>query len=107
PPGGVQVHADFGNALATGAQARTDDILQSAGQEVLLYGEVPPQQGRTVTVHVDIDRYPRAFTFEVPCFGDADGIAPQADRVSLEIARLPEGTAYRAPTSTIPVELRV
>ncbi|HTN74911.1 MAG TPA: carboxypeptidase-like regulatory domain-containing protein [Pirellulaceae bacterium] len=105
PREGVRVHADFASALAAGAQARTSDVVSGAG-EVLLTGEIPPQAGRTVTVSIDVDDYPRAFTFDVPCFGERDNIAAR-ERVDLEVARLPSGKSYKAPAATMPVELRI
>jgi hypothetical protein len=107
PAGGVKIRANFGDALATGAQARTEDVVQGPQYAGLLYGEIPPEQGRVVTVHVDVDDYPRAFTFAVPCFADATNIVEQTDRISLEVVRLPQGIAYQAPAGKIPVELQV
>ncbi len=105
PREGVKVQADFQEALKAGAQARTNDVVSGAG-EVVLSGEIPPQAGRKVIVHLDVDEYPRAFTFEVPCSGEHENLAPR-ERVELEVARLPSGSSYRAPTATMPVELRV
>ncbi|MCE9605181.1 MAG: carboxypeptidase regulatory-like domain-containing protein [Planctomycetia bacterium] len=107
PPAGVKVKLNFPEPLARGTEAQLEGIVNAPDYTALLYVQAPPSDSRVQTVYLNVDDYPRAFTYHVPCGPPATNIPEVADALELRILAPANGSMFKAPASVIPVELQV
>jgi len=107
PPAGVKVKLNFPEPLARGTEAQLEGILNAPDYSALLYVQAPVSDSRVQTVYVNVDDYPRAFIYEVPCGAPSTNIPEVADELELRILAPADGTMYPAPAAKIPVSLEV
>lgn len=107
PPGKVHVHADLVPAPPAGTQTRLDGDLTPPDYEANLYADIVPDPGRTQTVNVAIDGYPRAFVFRVPLGLASPDVPESTDLREVHILAPISGAAYKAPIESLPVDFEV
>lgn len=107
PPGGVEVQAHFAEPLPPGTQAKLAGRLQAPEFETELYADVPRSNAGVVNVNVDIDRYPRAFVFRVPCNTHAERISEETTMQAIRILEPLRRDAFGAPRDSILASLQV
>lgn len=107
PPTGVKVKLNFPEPLARGTEAQLEGIINGPDYSALLYVQAPPSDSRIQTVYLDIDDYPRAFIYEVPCGPPSTNLPEVADALDLRILAPTDGAMFAAPAATIPVSLQV
>lgn len=107
PPDGVTVRAELAEGSFEGTEAILEGRIEQPDGEAHLRIGVPEEFGRTVTLHLHVDEYPRAFIYRVECDRDADHL-PEAR--GLHVVRLrpaDDGGPYRVGTPSVPVVLEV
>jgi hypothetical protein len=107
PAAGVKVKLNFPEPLARGTEAQLEGILNAPDYSALLYVQAPPSDSRVQTVYIDVDDYPRAFIYRVPCGPPATNIPEVADALDLRILAPATGSMFQAPAAKIPVSLEV
>ena len=106
PPAEIKVRAQFVEPLAEDAERRLDGELRSPHYAADLYAEVESSPQRVATVRLDIDGYPRAFVFRVPCSSHSTELPEERDLLDVRITDLPNGRNY-LPDASVPVRLQV
>lgn len=107
PPTGIKVHCGFAEPLPDGTEAQLDDVIRPTRPEVNLYAVMPMELNATVTAFLDVDGYPRAFAWRIPCYRPSSRLPPIADMMDVRILHPKSGTAFPAPAATVPVQLQV
>jgi hypothetical protein len=72
-----------------------------------LFAEVAPRSGRQVPVRLDVDGYPRAFVYQVPCDHDWDRVDRERSLRLVQITSPAQEAAFRAPVESLPVRFQV
>jgi len=107
PADGVRIHGEIAEPLPVDAERQLDAVLHSGKGEAELYVEVPQSPAQFVTLRLTVDDYPRAIYYRVPISGETSDIPEDMDLLAVRIAGLPEGTIYKPPRVTIPVQLAI
>lgn len=107
PPDGAKVSVQLEEPLSTDAEARTDGLLSSSSPQAEMYIEVASEPGKVVTLLLDVDSFPRAFVYRVPCSANMTDIAPESGLLRVAVSDLPAGAVFKAPAEKIPVKLQV
>jgi hypothetical protein len=107
PPGTVHVHADLLPAPPAGTQTRLDGDLTAPDFEANLYADIVPDPGKTLTVRISVDGYPRAFVYRVPIGIESPDVPESLDLREVRILLPLSGAAYKAPIDSIPVDFEV
>lgn len=107
PPGTVHVHADLLPVPPAGTQTRLDGELTAPDYEANLYADIVPDPGKTLTVRISVDGYPRAFIYRVPLGMASPDVAESLDLREVRILAPLSGAAYKAPIDTLPVDFEV
>lgn len=106
PAGGVSVHGECLSALPSGTERRLDGLLTGTGP-VELVCQIAPRAGRTITMALDIDRFPRAFVFDVPCWQTQNDIPLALDKQRISIVQPKDGLLLPATVANQVVNLQV
>lgn len=104
PSGAIPLRAHVEPPLTAGVSSRLDGALESE-QAASLHIDIPRNPGSVATVHLDVDGYPRAFTFRVRCNADSEG--ELAEPLSVSFQSPNKFQSFLAPSPSIPVELQV
>jgi hypothetical protein len=107
PPDGVAVHAELSPKLPAGAQSELDGRVEAPDYEARLSAEIAPETGKTVTVRLTIDGYPRAFTYDVPCSVQSTDIAELSNLRAIRFLSPVADQAFKTPLESIPVKFEV
>lgn len=107
PPRGYRVAAHFADPLPPGTEAQLEGLITAAQPEVRLYANLPAEAARAYVVHLDVDDYPRGFTWLVPSDRTQTQLPPAQDRMAVQIREPEPGAAYLAPLASLPVEFAV
>lgn len=107
PPEGIEVECRFLGGLPSPGQSRLKGKVESADSELLLFAEVPIRLNHTATALIDVNGYPRAFTYEIPCVSQANNIAETADTLSVRLLEPLPNAHFRAPLDKISARLAV
>ncbi|MDA7923848.1 hypothetical protein N9B60_00495 [Mariniblastus sp.] len=107
PIEGHEVICEFVRPLSLRSQSRLQGKITPQTPEIDFYAEVASAEGRFETVNINVDNYPRAFIFEIPCWEDVQQIAPSRNITNMEISRPLPNQSFQAPTQSIPVEFKV
>ena len=107
PAGNIRIRATVQGDVPPGAQIQLEAEVNAEQTEAQLFAPVPADRQRTVQLVLEVDGYPRAFVYDVPCWSAADDIPEKADLMDVQITGLPQGRVYGMPAGNIPVQLRV
>lgn len=107
PDKGFRLQASFAEPLPPGTEALLEGLVDAPNYEAQLYASIPAETERLLTVHLAVDDYPRAFTWQVHCGQSRKQIAPTEDSLAIRIRAPAPGTAYLAPAAGVPVEFEV
>ncbi len=107
PPGKVHVHADLVPPPPAGTQTRLDGELTAPDYEAELYADIIPDPGKTLTLRISIDGYPRAFVYHVPLGAESPDVPELLDLREVRILLPLSGAAYKAPIDSIQVDFEV
>jgi hypothetical protein len=107
PADGVRIRGEIDPPLAVDAERQLDAVLNARTGEAELFAEIPSAAGRTVTLQLTIDDYPRAISFRVPCVGETADVPEDMDLLAARILGLPKGAIYKPPVATIPLQLAI
>ena len=107
PPGKVHVHADLVPPPPAGTQTRLDGEMTAPDYEAELYADIIPDPGKTLTLRISIDGYPRAFVYHVPLGAESPDVPESLDLREVRILLPLSGAAYKAPIDSIPVDFEV
>ncbi len=106
PAGGINVHGECLTSLPGGSEKRLDGLL--AGNLPLeLVCQVQPRVGRKVTMALDVDQFPRAFVFDVPCWETQSDVPLVMDQQSIAISEPQNGLLIPGTLERQVVKLRV
>ena len=72
-----------------------------------LFAEVAPRPGRILPVRLTVDGYPRAFVYQVKCDQDWQRVDRERSLRQIRITAPAEGSAFRAPLDSLPMEFQV
>lgn len=97
----------FANELAAGTESQLRGRITGNNREVRLFAKIPPTPGRIETVFLNVDDYPRAFIFQIPCWSSVNSIPESANEMRVQIAKPDPNRSYQAPVDVIPVEFLV
>jgi len=90
---------------ATGGKLRAQLAAPDYQAQMFIYvPAVPPQ---TVTLHLNVDDYPRAFVYRVPCGTHVVGLAEEVNLTEIRIRKLLPGKHFQAPQEITPVGLEI
>lgn len=106
PTGDVNVHGHSLTPLPSGTEMRMDALLTSA-KPVELYCQVAPRAGYKLTMALDIDQYPRAFVFDVPCSQTQNDIPLTLEHQRIAILSPDSGLVFPASAQSQEVLLQV
>ncbi len=106
PVNGITVHGQCLSSLPSGMERRLDGILTSTGSLELVC-QVPPRPGRKVTMALDIDGFPRAFVFDVPCWDTQSDVPLVMDAQRLSITQPESGLLIPGTKEQQKVSLQV
>jgi hypothetical protein len=101
------VHADLVPAPAAGTQTRLDGELTAPDYEANLYADIVPDPGKTLTVRISVDGYPRAFVYRAPIGIESPDVPESLELREVRILLPLSGAAYKAPIDSIPVDFEV
>ncbi|QGJ71671.1 Hypothetical protein PBC10988_33780 [Planctomycetales bacterium 10988] len=107
PKDGISLAWNPEGQLPTGAITQLTGTIKDPDYKTYLFAEVPPDPRKVVTVQLEVDGYPRAFTYQVRCGATQLNIPPENDLRRLQLVTPKDGAAYQAPRDTIPVQLQV
>ena len=107
PPGTVHVHAELIPAPPAGTQTRLDGDLTAPAFEANLYADVVPDPGKTLTVRIAVDGYPRAFVYRVPLGMESPDVPESLDLREVRFLLPLSGAAYKAPIESLPADFEV
>jgi len=107
PPEGVSIQGTILEPLSSDLDAQLEGELGEPEFESRLYAEVPAESGRVVTLTLQVDGYPRAFLYRVPCDQETFDIDELTGILDVRIVDPPEGSAFKTPVETVPVRLEV
>ncbi len=107
PATGVRIHGDLAQPIPTEAERQLDAILKPGESEAELFVDVDATTGAFVTLRLTIDDYPRAMYFRVPTTGETSDLPEDLDLLSVRVTELPDGTVYKQPVGTVPVQVAI
>ncbi|MFO0905396.1 MAG: carboxypeptidase-like regulatory domain-containing protein [Pirellulales bacterium] len=107
PDKGFLVKATFPVPLPPGTEAQLEGIISAPKYEAVLYAAIPAETDRLLTVHLDVDDYPRGLAWNLSCASTARQIPPSDDLLAIQITSPDVEKAYQAPVPTVPVEFQV
>ena len=107
PLGKVHIHAELVPAPSRRHSNALGRRSFGADYEANLYADIIPDPGRTQTVNVAVDGYPRAFVFRVPLGLASPDVPESTDLREVRILNPISGAAYKAPIESIPVDFEV
>jgi hypothetical protein len=107
PAGPVEVRADFPEPLPQGTVAQLRGTIQAPDYEARLFIEAPASDSRVQTVYLDVDGYPRAFIYRVPCGPAATNLPEANDVLDVRLTAPAANTMYKAPATAIDVAFQV
>lgn len=107
PQEGVKIHAEILEPIPDDATRELDADLVGPVFEAKLFVEAVSQLGKTLTLRISVDEYPRAFTFRVPCQGNTGYLPEVLDAMSTVITSPKPQTAFQSPLEELPVELQM
>jgi hypothetical protein len=107
PEGGVRIHGEVAESLPPEAERQLDAVLNSRQPVAEMFVEVPAAADEVVTLQLTVDDYPRALYYRVPVSGETSDIPEDLDLLSIRVSGLPDGTIYKPPKGTVPVQLAI
>jgi hypothetical protein len=107
PPGGVKIRGELLGDVPPAVEARLDGHLKAPDFEADLFAGVPAEVGRVLTLRLDVDGYPRAFIYRVPCHDGSVDLPEVIDLLDLRVTSPPTGLALKTPTGVIPMQFQV
>ena len=107
PSGKVHIHADLVPPPPAGTQTRLDGELTAPEYEANLYADIIPDPGKTLTLWISVDGYPRAFVYHVPLGAESPDVPELLDLREVRILLPLSGAAYKAPIDSIPIDFEV
>ncbi len=88
-------------------QTQLDGEITAPDYAATLFAEVPADPGKTLTLRLTVDNYPRAFIYRVPVGVQSTDVAEETDLRAIRILAPAAGKAYKAPVEFIPVDVQV
>lgn len=107
PDKGFLVKATFPVPLPAGTESQLEGLITAPNFEANLYASIPAETDRLLTVHLDVDDYPRGLTWNIPLSTTAKQLAPSDDLLAVQITTPDAEKSYQAPIAGVPVEFRV
>ena len=80
----IPIKARILEGLPRGTEMKLEGTIIGES-ELILYCAVPPSAPRELTLEIDVDRYPRAFVYHVPCWQTKTDIPLALDSQSISI----------------------
>ncbi|MAI31418.1 MAG: hypothetical protein CMM07_07080 [Rhodopirellula sp.] len=102
----VGITAYLGSSLSSRVSGKLKGTLSAPGFQDALYIKLPSPPPERVRLCLDVDDYPRAFIYEVPCDRSALNVAELTDLMEVQVATT-DGQRVFAATSSIPAEVKV
>jgi hypothetical protein len=103
---GIPVKARIREPLPRGTEMKLEGTVFGR-DELELYCQVPENSPRVLTMEVDVDGYPRAYVFEVPCWQTKTNIPVSSDLQRIEIVEPSEGTSIGPESKSQSVILKI
>ncbi|MCM2369869.1 carboxypeptidase-like regulatory domain-containing protein [Aporhodopirellula aestuarii] len=105
PKGGINlsVHVQASGA----ANAATLTGVLGAPDFVATLSSIVPSSSSWAEVVIDVDGYPRAFTYRIPCETSTTSFDKQSERFDIRIKSPLAGTVFGAAAKSIPVHLEI
>ena len=102
----VRVACKISGGLDSAAEGKLEDVISAPNYEAKLFVYEPAQPPRDVTLYVDVDGYPRAFIYKVPC---GSGVIDLAEETGVSELRLHtvQGTEFQPPSAVTPLVAQV
>ncbi|WP_010585272.1 carboxypeptidase-like regulatory domain-containing protein [Schlesneria paludicola] len=107
PPEGIRIHAETVEPIADDAARELDADLAGPGFEAKMFVEVASRLEKAITLRLNVDDYPRAFTFRVPCQGNTGYLPEVLDAMSTSITFPKPQSSYQSPLEELSVELQM
>jgi len=106
PPEGVRVTASFAKPLPLTSRSELEGIVAAPRYEARMFAEVP-RGDRHVTLYLQVDGYPRAFVYHVPCGADVQNVPEVTDVLAVRVTAPAAGTPWKTPIEAIPANVQV
>jgi hypothetical protein len=106
PPGPVTIECQIAEGSANVTQGKLRDVLTPPDGEARLFVNVPANPPGVATLHLNVDGYPRAFVYHVPCGAHVVDVPEEANLASFRI-RKTAWPDYQPPVAVTPVEAQV
>jgi hypothetical protein len=103
---GIPVKARIREPLPRGTEMKLEGTVIGR-DELELYCQVPETAPRVLTMEVDVDGYPRAYVFEVPCWQTKTNIPLSSDLQRIEIVEPSPGTSIGPESKSQSVILKI
>jgi len=107
PDGDVRVQAEFSGDVPAGREIHLDAEISAQHPQAVMHAGMPAVRDRVVTVQLNVDGYPRAFVYDVPCWAQIADVPEKVDLMDVRLTGLPRGQVYKAPAGSIPVGIEV
>ncbi|MGI9458425.1 MAG: hypothetical protein ACR2NF_00365, partial [Pirellulales bacterium] len=102
----VEITADLGSSLTSRVSGKLKGMLSAPEFQDALYLKLPSPPPARVRLSLDVDNYPRAFIYEVPCDRSVLNVAELTDLMEVNVTTT-DGQRVFASTSSIPAEVEV
>jgi hypothetical protein len=107
PPDAVKITCDIAGAIAAEIQGKRQAVLDADHPQAKLFINVPAVPPRTVTLYLNIDDYPRAFVYRVPCGAQSVDLPEAADLMDARLANINTTGTYQKPSVSTPIKLEL
>lgn len=102
----VVITADLGSSLSSRVSGKLKGTLSAPEFQDALYIKLPSPPPPRVRLCLDVDDYPRAFIYEVPCDRSTSNVAEMTDLMEVQVATTDRQRVFAA-TSAIPAQVKV
>jgi hypothetical protein len=106
PATGIPIRARIVEGLPRGTEMRMEGALVD-DKPLLLYCQVPASAPRELHVEVDVDSFPRAFVFAVPCWRTTSRLPVFSQSHKIEIWQPASGSSIKPDIASQLVKLRI
>ena len=107
PNGGHQIKCSFANSDYRATESQLNGLITEKNRSVRLFAYVPRSIDRVEKVYIEIDDYPRAFVFRIPCWDDNARILESKNEMRFQFESPSKGKSYLAPVDSIPIGFQV